>query len=142
MKNNIFWKPVRNKLEIISFHLPFVPFEQTWTINGEIKIVKRFACNCFVDGEPRIANVCLTIAKDVEKYVEKKALMSNAVVEASIFLDAPINQSPMQYNYVISCYDSHPSFIKFPWNLSSKIAKIKEIVIGTDNKKTTRRRVR
>lgn len=131
MPKNIFYKSPRNKLEIISFHLPFISFRQTWTINGKSNTKKRFACNCVVNGERRIAHFPEPIVREVKKYAERKALKKNAVVEASLFFNAPIKDHPMRYSYVVSCYDSYPPITVFDWKLSKEINSIKEIVVET-----------
>lgn len=136
MQENIFYKPSKNKPEDISFHLPFVPFEQTWTINGQSKTHRRFACNCVVNGERRIASLPRSVAEVVQKYADSKALKKDAVVDGQIFFDAPDGKSPLLYSYTTRCYDSRPSIINFEWNLKRRVRSLKEIIIGTGNKKT------
>jgi len=130
---NIFFKPKRNERHIVHFHRPFVEFVQSWTFRGNTKLLRRFACNCTVDGEERqllIANLPKTIAVEVEKYAENKALKKNAVVVASVLLDLPPDRHPLETRYVVTGMDSYPSVTRFPWRLSSKIDSIREIKIG------------
>jgi len=133
-EQNLLWKPSKNQTEFVSFHLPFIQFEQEFIINNVSHTFSKFACHCFVNDEYKIAIVPRVIASEFEKYASNKGLKPDAIVEGFVFHECPRGRSPVTFKYHIRCTNSRTSFVKFKIDILKKINSIKKVVVNTGKK--------